>query len=98
MWIGGLLLLTWWTIFAATGAIGAGLVTPLPDQRLWSEKRVRAWRDTLYQPGFAVSSMCPTARFNVQSSVPSSTATSMPIRGILSTASGGEPGLSLIHI
>jgi sortase A len=34
-----------------TGAIGASLATPLPDQRLWSEKRIRAWRDTLYQHG-----------------------------------------------
>jgi sortase A len=83
-WVGGLALLSWWTIFTATGAtgahralrqfatmrsewqaardagavripstgaIGASLVTPLPDQRLWSEKRVRAWRDTLYRPG-----------------------------------------------
>jgi sortase A len=51
MWIGGLALLTWWTIFAVTGAIGASLVAPLPDQSLWSEKRVRAWRATLHQSG-----------------------------------------------
>src|SRR5262245_19388494 len=60
-WAAGILALTVWIVLQMTGTLGRRLelkrfaaasssrlsTDSLPDQRLWSEKRIRAWHDTL---------------------------------------------------
>jgi sortase A len=48
---------------------GAGLATALPDLSLWSEKRVRAWRDTFHRPGPAPLAVLRIPRLGVETAV-----------------------------
>ena len=61
-WAGALAMLIGWAVIRLSGGIGAQLALRefataqaqrqpgAPDQRLWSAKRVSAWRDTLSVP------------------------------------------------
>jgi sortase A len=76
-WAGGLALVTWWVVFQATGTIGARLALQQfvelrsgpPDQRLWSAKRVQAWRDTLTLRGPPPLAVLRIPRIGLESAV-----------------------------